>query len=68
MFFLPRVSLLITQGIDIKTVANKAGHSRTSTTLNIYSHAIKSADAMAADALDGILIPKTERMVVLRKA
>ncbi|WOC31662.1 tyrosine-type recombinase/integrase [Caproicibacterium argilliputei] len=39
---------------DIRTVASRLGHSQTSTTLNIYAHAIQSADATAAAALDNI--------------
>ena len=35
-----------------------AGHAQTSTTTNIYSHAIRSADVMAAEVLDDILKPK----------
>lgn len=37
-------SLLIAGGADIKTVANRLGHSSAATTGNIYTHAIKSAD------------------------
>lgn len=37
-------SLLIASGADIKTVANRLGHSSATTTGNIYAHAIKSAD------------------------
>ena len=49
------VSLLIAGGVDIRTVAHKAGHSRTSTTSDIYSHVIQSADEAASDVLDYIL-------------
>ena len=48
-------TLLIAGGVDIRTVSRRLGHSQTSTTLNIYTHAIQSADAMAADTLDDIL-------------
>lgn len=47
-------TLLIAKGTDIKTVANRLGHSSTSTTGNIYAHAIKSADAAAAGLLNTI--------------
>jgi len=50
------ISLLISHGVDIRTVANKAGHSRTSTTLDIYSHVIQSADEKASQVLDNILL------------
>ena len=48
-------TLLISQGINIRTVAGRLGHSQTSTTIDIYSHELQSADAAAADALEGIL-------------
>ncbi len=45
-------SLLIADGTDIRTVSKRLGHASTSTTLNIYTHAIKSADEAAAESLD----------------
>lgn len=45
-------TLLIQQGISIRAVSGRLGHSQTSTTMNIYAHQIQSADAAAADALD----------------
>lgn len=45
-------TLLIAEGVDIRTVSNRLGHAQTSTTLNIYSHALQSRDAAAADCLD----------------
>lgn len=45
-------SLLIFQGTDIKTVSKRLGHSQTSTTMNIYTHQIKEADELAAEALE----------------
>ncbi len=44
-------TLLIAEGINVRLVADMLGHSRPSTTLNIYSHAIKSAQAAAAERL-----------------
>ena len=38
-----------------ETVSARLGHAQTSTTLNIYADAIQSADAAAADALEGII-------------
>jgi len=35
------------------------GHSQTSTTNNIYAHAVRFADAAASEALDNILFSKT---------
>lgn len=44
-------SLLIASGTNIQTVARRLGHSTSATTANIYSHAIQSADAAAAEAV-----------------
>lgn len=41
---------------NIRSVSARLGHSQTSTTLNIYAHAVQSADAKAAEAL-GELLP-----------
>ena len=40
-----------------RTVSGRLGHSQASTTANIYAHAIRSADAIAAEALENILSP-----------
>ena len=49
-------TLLITQSnIDIKTVSARLGHADVSTTLNIYTHALKERDEKASDALANIL-------------
>ena len=53
-------TLLIGQGVNVRTVAGRLGHSMASTTLNIYSHELQSADAAAADALGGILGQKKD--------
>lgn len=47
-------SLLIAGGENIKTVSKRLGHSQVSTTTNIYSHALESADAKAAQLLENI--------------
>lgn len=51
-------TLLITGGVDVRTVAARLGHTQTSTTLNIYAEAIRSAEAAAAEVLDDILLKK----------
>ena len=48
-------SLLIAAHAPITTVSARLGHAQTSTTLNIYADAIQSADAAAADALEGVI-------------
>ena len=44
-------TLLIAQNVDIKTVSSRLGHSETSTTLDIYAHALKKQDGLAAESL-----------------
>lgn len=41
-------SLMITNRVDVVTVSKRLGHAKVSTTTDIYSHAIKEADAQAA--------------------
>lgn len=44
-------TLLIAQNVDIKTVSNRLGHSETSTTMDIYTHALQKQDELAAESL-----------------
>jgi Phage integrase family len=39
-------SMLIANGVDIVTISRRLGHSKTSTTLDIYGHLFKGADAV----------------------
>ncbi len=50
-----QASLLIHEGIDIVAVSKRLGHSKVSTTTDIYSHILANADRSACDALDKIL-------------
>lgn len=50
-------TLLIANGVDLRTVSKRLGHAQLSTTGNIYTHAIQSADERAADVLGDILTP-----------
>ena len=50
-------TLLIACGISLKTVSARLGHASVSTTSNIYVHAIQSANAAAADAINVALSP-----------
>lgn len=47
-------TLLIAAGTNLRTVSSRLGHAAMSTTGNIYAHAIKSADELAADTLADI--------------
>lgn len=57
-------TLQIMAGVNIRTVQARTGHAQASTLVNIYSHAIKTADELASDVLNDILTPKT----VIKKA
>ena len=48
-------TLNIANGISVTTVAGQLGHANASTTTKIYAHAIKSAQAAAADMMDDLL-------------
>lgn len=48
-------TLLIAENVDAVTVAGRLGHSDTSTTLNIYAHALQKKDQEASKILGDIL-------------
>ena len=55
---------LLSEGVDVRTVAGRLGHRNASTTLNVYSHFLPEADREAADLLgrifDDALLEVTE--------
>lgn len=51
-------SVLISSGVDIKTVSASLGHSNTTTTLNIYAHEFQDAQAYAGRAVTAALADK----------
>lgn len=51
-------TLMIANGTDIKTVSKRLGHANVTTTGNIYTHAIRSADDRAAEALNELFTSK----------
>lgn len=57
-------TILINQGLNIKAVSARLGHADTTTTLNIYTHVLKSADREAAERLENLLIKDSEEKVV----
>lgn len=48
-------TLLISSGVDIKTVSSRIGHKQTSTTINIYAHMLKDKEEQAAELIGDIL-------------
>lgn len=48
-------TLLISEQVDIRTVSARLGHSQASTTMNIYAHALKENDKIAAEKLNNVL-------------
>jgi integrase len=47
-----QASWLIADGIDIKTVQNRLGHSRAQTTLDVYAQLLQRQQEQAADSID----------------
>lgn len=54
-------TLQIAGGVPLTTVAKRLGHADTVTTSRIYAHAIKSADEAAAETLENLLTPTSNR-------
>jgi len=53
-------TLQITAGVDIRTLQSRTGHAQASTLVNIYSHAIRSAQEAASNALENVLLPQKQ--------
>lgn len=51
-------TLLISQNVDVKTVSSRLGHSETSTTMDIYAHALRKKDEQAAETLGNLISQK----------
>lgn len=48
-------NLITSNAVDIKTVSSLLGHSQTSTTLNIYTHEVKKANAKGMDVMADLI-------------
>jgi integrase len=55
-------TLQISAGVDIRTLQARTGHAQASTLVNIYSHAIKSAQEAASDVLENLLLPTGSKL------
>ena len=54
-------SLLIAEGTDIVTIANRLGHADSATTLKVYAHPFQDRDAAAADAFELLVSDEANR-------
>lgn len=50
-----QASILINQGVDIVTVSKRLGHSKTSTTSDIYAHMLRKSDEAASEVINDVL-------------
>lgn len=48
-------TLLISAGVDVKTVSRRLGHSSVNMTLNIYTHVLPAMDKKASDTIHSML-------------
>jgi len=51
----PSATLLIKEGIPLKNVSKRLGHTVLGTTADIYTHALESVDKTAANKMDRLL-------------
>lgn len=54
-------TLLINQGVHMKTISARLGHANILTTMNIYGHALEEADRAAAEKFDTLFKTKKEQ-------
>lgn len=63
-----QASLLFFAGADCTTISKRLGHSKVSTTTDIYSHLMQKADETASDTLADVLLrPKNIKQEVAEK-
>jgi integrase len=51
-------SLLLADGVDVKTVQSRLGQTAASITMDIYAHAVDRGQQAAAEKMDAILTRK----------
>lgn len=54
-------TLLINQGVHAKIISERLGHGNITTTMNIYGHALRSADQAAADKFDSLFTSRKDK-------
>jgi site-specific recombinase XerD len=50
-------------GLNVRSLSNRLGHAKTSTTIDIYSHAIKSMDEVAATLLEKAISEESDDLL-----
>ena len=55
-----QATLLLGNGVDVKTVQTRMGHAKSSHTLDLYAHAIPANDRAAANIMDAITTAAAE--------
>lgn len=63
-----QASLLLANGVDVKTVQDRLGHTSASITLNTYAHAMPENDKKAADLIGSICAAKEPRIIKVKTA
>ena len=53
-------TLLLVQGVDLRTIMATLGHSRISQTMDLYAHMMPTLRGHAAEQMDAILAPKAD--------
>ena len=63
-----QASLLLGNGVDVKTVQKRLGHARASITLDTYAHAIPENDKKAAELVGDLCTVKRGRIIKVKTA
>ena len=63
-----QASLLLANGVDVKTVQERLGHANSSVTLNTYAHALPENDKKAANLIGGLCTVKHGRIIKVKTA
>jgi site-specific recombinase XerD len=48
-------TLLLTAGVDVRSVSERLGHTKPATTLNFYAHALPGRQEAVSEEMDRIL-------------
>lgn len=63
-----QATMLLANGVDVKTVQTRLGHADASLTLNTYAHAVKENDRKAGDLIGDLFSGETNKVVAFRTA